>query len=344
MTIGQRIKQLRARASLTQEQLGEELGVTAQSISKWETGAAMPDITLLPRLAEEFGVTIDELFDLTNEQRLRRIESRMDQEAEIPADVFREYEDFLKAQLAEAKDREPLLSLLAGLYHHRAEADLKRVSRLAREAIALEPDKKDCQWLLQKSDGATSWDWNVANHAKVIDFYQSLIGRGKGPSVYYYLIDNLLADHRADEAEKYLAELAAVPGARPALIEAYRAHIALARFDKPAADAVIEAALAKYPGDWAMLFEAAQYYAGTCDYDKAIECYEASYQSEENHKPRFRDALEGIAMICEIKGEYQKAAETYERILDNLKTEWGMTDELDVINAQAEHDRLSRMQ
>ena len=69
MEMGQKIKQLRYKAGLTQEQLAEQMGVSAQSVSKWEAGASMPDISLLPILAETFGVSIDELFELTREQR-----------------------------------------------------------------------------------------------------------------------------------------------------------------------------------------------------------------------------------------------------------------------------------
>ena len=83
MHIGNKIKQLRLKASLTQEQLGSSLGVSAQSISKWENGVTMPDITLLPILSGALGVTIDELFDLTADQKLQRIERRLDIEEEF---------------------------------------------------------------------------------------------------------------------------------------------------------------------------------------------------------------------------------------------------------------------
>ena len=56
MDIGNKIKQLRYKAGLTQEQLASKLGISSQSVSKWETSVSMPDITLLPLLAEEFGV------------------------------------------------------------------------------------------------------------------------------------------------------------------------------------------------------------------------------------------------------------------------------------------------
>ena len=84
MDIGNKIKSLRQKVGATQEQLGEKIGVSAQSISKWETGVTMPDITLLPLLSSELGVTIDELFDLTTDQKLQRIERKIDVEEELP--------------------------------------------------------------------------------------------------------------------------------------------------------------------------------------------------------------------------------------------------------------------
>ena len=61
MTIGTNIKRLRMNKQVTQEQLGEVLGVSGQAVSKWENESALPDITFLPRLAEYFGISIDEL-------------------------------------------------------------------------------------------------------------------------------------------------------------------------------------------------------------------------------------------------------------------------------------------
>ena len=93
MELGKKIRQLRFKAGLTQEQLADRLGIGPQSVSKWENAVAMPDITTLPLLAEIFGTSIDDLFDLTSEQRLNRIENRMDAEEELPRDVYREFEE-----------------------------------------------------------------------------------------------------------------------------------------------------------------------------------------------------------------------------------------------------------
>lgn len=344
MEIGAKIKHLRCKAGLTQEQLAEKIGLSAQAVSKWETAVTMPDITLLPGLAEEFGVSIDELFDLTREQKLRRIENRMELESELPADVFWEYEEFLKEQLAADQERLRSLSLLAHLYHHRMQADARRVSRYARQAMRLSPEKKDCQWLLDMAEGQVVWDWNVGNHAGSIELYKELIAEDQveppTPLPYYYLIDNLIADHRTEEATEYLERLRRVPAHRRFLIPIYRAHIALAEYDEARADGIIEQALTEFSQDGGFLFEVAQYHARKGEYELAIRYYDQSYQCEEANKPRYMDALQGIAVIYEILGDYKKAAETCERILDNLKNEWGMTEETAVKEAEQERSRL----
>ena len=59
--IGENIKRLRTESNLTQEQLAEALNVSSVAVSKWERSDTMPDISMLPRLAYYFRVSIDEL-------------------------------------------------------------------------------------------------------------------------------------------------------------------------------------------------------------------------------------------------------------------------------------------
>lgn len=61
MTMGKRILYHRKRLGLTQDQLADRVGVTAQAVSKWEHDLSCPDVATLPRLAEIFGITTDEL-------------------------------------------------------------------------------------------------------------------------------------------------------------------------------------------------------------------------------------------------------------------------------------------
>lgn len=54
MIIGTNIKKLRQNKGVTQEQLGDVLGISSQAISKWENESALPDILILPKLAEYY--------------------------------------------------------------------------------------------------------------------------------------------------------------------------------------------------------------------------------------------------------------------------------------------------
>ena len=66
-TLGQRIAYFRKQKGLTQEALAELCSVSAQAVSKWENDLTAPDISLLPRLAEIFSVTVDELLGAKKE-------------------------------------------------------------------------------------------------------------------------------------------------------------------------------------------------------------------------------------------------------------------------------------
>ncbi|MBQ9150710.1 MAG: helix-turn-helix domain-containing protein [Clostridia bacterium] len=61
MTLGQKITSLRKARGMTQEELSESIGVTRQTISKWEQDASTPDLEYLCKLCDLFGVTADYL-------------------------------------------------------------------------------------------------------------------------------------------------------------------------------------------------------------------------------------------------------------------------------------------
>ncbi len=62
-TFGQKIKKLRNEKELTQEYVADNLGVSAQAVSKWENDISYPDIMILPSLAKLFEVTVDYLIN-----------------------------------------------------------------------------------------------------------------------------------------------------------------------------------------------------------------------------------------------------------------------------------------
>lgn len=61
MNIGDKIKKLRRKKKITQEQLAKHLNVTPQAVSKWEKGLTYPEINLLVPIADYFSVTVDYL-------------------------------------------------------------------------------------------------------------------------------------------------------------------------------------------------------------------------------------------------------------------------------------------
>ncbi|MBQ8432102.1 MAG: helix-turn-helix transcriptional regulator [Clostridia bacterium] len=90
LLIGERIKQYRKERDITQDALATVLGVSPQSISKWERGDGYPDITLLPSIANYFEVTVDDLIGndrISVEEDVQKnyfgMEGKLDHEARL---------------------------------------------------------------------------------------------------------------------------------------------------------------------------------------------------------------------------------------------------------------------
>ena len=72
MTLGTQIGAYRKKQNITQEALAQKLGVTNQAVSKWESDQCCPDVMLLPKIADVFGVTIDALFGRTQSKSAKQ--------------------------------------------------------------------------------------------------------------------------------------------------------------------------------------------------------------------------------------------------------------------------------
>lgn len=108
-TFSKNLRKLRQEKHMTQEQVAEKLSVSAQSVSRWETGATFPDILLLPELAKLYGVLVDDLFKESPEgydnyaNRLLAVyESTWKHEDFLAA--AQEYDKMVKADTMTAKD------------------------------------------------------------------------------------------------------------------------------------------------------------------------------------------------------------------------------------------------
>ena len=82
INIGNNLKQLRLQKGLTQEQLADVFGVSAQAVSRWENNTSYPDITLLPGLAIYFNTSVDAIVgmdEIRKEETLRNIHCQINE-------------------------------------------------------------------------------------------------------------------------------------------------------------------------------------------------------------------------------------------------------------------------
>lgn len=80
MTIGQKLKEIRKRFGLSQEQLAEVINVSRQAITKWENDGGLPDVTNLQELSKVFGVTVDYLLNDENQLPALSMKKVLDKE------------------------------------------------------------------------------------------------------------------------------------------------------------------------------------------------------------------------------------------------------------------------
>ncbi|MBQ9746531.1 MAG: helix-turn-helix transcriptional regulator [Clostridia bacterium] len=139
MNIGNKIKALRKKRGITQEQLAESIGVSFQAVSKWETGIALPDITLAPILASYFGVSMDTLFDFSlaeidkdarsiASKSVKYREENPEEGRKIIEDGLKKYPDndtLLNNLLYLLNNPDETISIASALIEKTSEADIK---------------------------------------------------------------------------------------------------------------------------------------------------------------------------------------------------------------------------
>lgn len=110
--IGRKIKELRKNHRITQEQLAEKIGVSFQAVSKWENDIALPDITLLPVLANYFGVSTDEILCYDSTEKNNEIEKLIDEAYKLRETDPETGRKILEAGLKKYPDNDILLNNL----------------------------------------------------------------------------------------------------------------------------------------------------------------------------------------------------------------------------------------
>ena len=119
MTLGQKLKEIRKRFGLSQEQLAEIMNVSRQAITKWENDGGLPDVSNLQELSKVFGITVDYL--LNDENQLPALSMKKQLDKNRYKSKISSYEEILKEYYAEPWEvyiltREKKMKKLEGIF------------------------------------------------------------------------------------------------------------------------------------------------------------------------------------------------------------------------------------
>ena len=136
LQIGNTIKHLRKERDITQEQFAEILGVSCQSVSRWENNSCYPDMELLPTIASFFGITIDALlgYDQSIEKQTKLIEEFALKMQTGSADVIGEIQNAVQIY---PKNMPLQLILVTALYNRHGHMEAEEKQTALEEIVTL---------------------------------------------------------------------------------------------------------------------------------------------------------------------------------------------------------------
>ena len=324
MEIGNQIKQLRLRRGITQEAMAQHFGITPQAVSKWERGAATPDIALLPDISAYFGVTIDELFALSDETRMERIRNMLwDDRYYDPAEV-----ESTRTFLLEKGRREPhngnVYEHLAEMENHLAQEHKEKAEAYAKEALKRDPNLRNAHGELNIAMNGHGHDWNGRNHYLQINYYEELLARNPDCwRAYMWLMDQLIDDYRLEEAEEYCSRFAQID--QSYRVSLYRGMIAWQRGERDNAFSIWNRMKAEYPEEWCVWHHIGDYLARSGQPDEAMVCYRRALDVQK--EPPMLDPLQAMAQLCEIRGDIPGAIAARREEADRIENQWHISGE-----------------
>lgn len=321
--LGKKIRWLRLQKGMTQEELAAKLNLSSQAVSKWENRVTLPDIQFLPQLSVILGVTIDELFALTDDTHLERIENMFHQEHVISEDDFHYAEQFLKGKLDDEERKSYSLTLLAELHMHRSDEHREYAVHYAKDAIGQVPHSKRNHNALRDAEKGVLFDWNYSNHHELIAYYVNFVQNHPDYwPAYVWLLNYLIADGRCTEAKEILEKLNQIHASY--LYPLYDGLICKEEGNHAQALLLWEQMTDLYPDDWAAWTSRGDCMAKLCRYDEAVQYYSKGYELQPH--PKYTDSLEAMCHIYSIQGNYNKAIEMLQEIISLLERDWNITE------------------
>ena len=279
-TFCKNLKRLRLAKHLTQEQAAERLGVSTQSISRWECGTTLPDVTVLPAIARLYCVTIDDLYrenSVAYDNYAQRLGSVFEATKQ-PEDFLlaeQEYRKLLKSGEYSAED----LRLYGILHQYMMQVCMEKAEEIFDRVLKAGPEKEpDIYWRVRRQKGY--FLWQVGRNREVIDECLPKVEAG------------------SDEIQEWICLIAACQ-----LGEEYEKALELAGH---AAQKFPESAyLHIYTGDLCRSLKR---------YEEAFRHWRRALEME----PEWLDSAYSMGFCHEELGDYEKAAEVWEGIADHL--------------------------
>lgn len=276
------LKRFRVAKNMTQEQAAEALGVSTQTVSRWECNTTLPDVTILPKIAALYCVTIDDLYKETSmaydnyAQRLGSVfEASQKPEDFLRADV--EYRKLLKSGESTPED----LRLYGILYQEMMHVCIKKADEIFSKVLSNGPgEDPDVYWATRRQKAYFLWE--IGRNRENIQEFLPLVEAGSSE-----LQEWICLIQAYTFAEDYTAAWEWVKKAEARFPESAMLHI--------------------YTGD--LLRSMKRYEEAFPHWKRALEM-----------EPEWCDAAYSMASCYEEMGDYAKASEVYNQIADNLES------------------------
>ena len=276
------LKQFRVAKNMTQEQAAESLGVSTQTVSRWECNTTLPDITILPKIAALYCVPIDDLYQETSmvydnyAQRLGSVfEASKRPDDFIRADM--EYRKLLKSGEYSTND----LRCYGILYQQMMQVCMKKAEEIYDRVIQKGPaEDPEVYWATRRQKGY--FLWRIGRNRESIEEFLPLVVAG------------------SNDLQEWVC-----------LIQAY----SFAE-DYDAAWEWIKKAEAKFPESAMLHIYSGDLLRSMKRYDEAFRHWKRALEME----PQWLAAAFSMASCYEELGDYAKAYEVYNHIADNLES------------------------
>lgn len=302
--LGKKIKALRMERGMTQELLAGTLGVSPQAISKWENEVTAPDIGMLPAISVTFGVTIDELFSLTDGENLKRIANMLSDVRDLSETAFASAESLLQGIAARKPGCGEAYLRLAELYEHRISSLTRLAVDYAKQAIRIEPEKKACHSVMTNVLHSYARDWTCNNTLEMVRYYRGLMKRvPEWQEGWYWLLDQLIGNGLLQEARDVIESTEKVRHHQ--LAKARLGDIAYAEGNGEEALRLWQECIDDAPGAWRPYAHRADRLVYMGRYDEAISDYTSWLDKQP--PPRYSGPYICMALLYEEMGDIPRA-------------------------------------